>query len=840
MQEINTTFWEKVEDDLATNIPQNIKNCFRFVFISNILVYFQTNFEILFLFDSFYSLCGYNDALSFIDFNDSDIDYIENSIKTKLLRHITEKLKPEDFFGPFFFDKPTDFEFTRGERKKIRACASYVSSVLDERGIKCGSDYFNEIKQISNKEETKSMTRTHFFLNKLIEAANRNESREPGGYRYNLDIKMYASLLRMISGPSAYDLLHRNLVCALPSLVSTNRYIQKSNIHIKEGILRTHHLLLYLKERNLPLIVTLSEDATKIEGRVQYDSKTNQIVGFPLPINKITGLPKAFAFKARNAFEMASHFEQNGEGAENINVVMARPVTTDRVPAFCLLVYATDNRYNRRDICKRWTSIVNELNEVGIKVLCFASDSDTKYNCSMRCLSLLGIKSYYFENCDWFYCGNKSIEALLPVYVQDIPHLGSKLRNHLLKTIKQPKLFPFGNKYFIQQSHLQYLLDHFMKDKHNLTAIVITPIDRMNFEESVLRICDEKVIELLRSSVVGSQATIKYLQIMKAVIDAYMDQKLTAIQRVEKMWYAVFMMRFWRAYVVAKPNLRLKFNFLSIYTYTCIEINAHSLVLLILHLKQLNLPQYFLTHLLNSQACEQIFRAFRSFTPVFSTVVNCSVKDAMCRMSKIELQNQISYYLPSEYAIPKCQRSFSGNIIQEDLPNELQIVNQIEKCKQDATQDALKFGLILKKEVKNFDFSCKIPPYADDPKRYKRKVKHVKPTRGMSYWRLLLSNVALKNYASKFEDEPILDTSPYVELPNNKTRRVIVRKSSLCWLLRKDYYRLSSDRLQRVKNNAVRSIKKRGKFTKVIAADRIFKSCYAKNPIKKRVYNKTH
>lgn len=45
------------------------------------------------------------------------------------------------------------------------------------------------------------------------------------------------------------------------------------------------------------------------------------------------------------------------------------------------------------------------------------------------------------------------------------------------------------------------------------------------------------------------------------------------------------------------------------------------------------------------------------------------------------------------------------------------------------------------------------------------------------------------------------ETSSYVEVfrDNFKQKRIIVKKTSLCWLLRGDCVRLSSDRLERVK-----------------------------------------
>lgn len=128
---------------------------------------------------------------------------------------------------------------------------------------------------------------------------------------------------------------------------------------------------------------------------------------------------------------------------------------------------------------------------------------------SMRKPSSLGCESNLFNKVSWFSCGAQRDGNNYPFYIQDTTHIATKLRNHFLKTIKSPKLFPLDEKFFIQQAHLQFLVDKFSKDKHNLTATILNPIDKQNFD-SVLRMCDQKVIDLLRNSVAGSQGTTYY------------------------------------------------------------------------------------------------------------------------------------------------------------------------------------------------------------------------------------------------------------------------------------------------------------------------------------------
>lgn len=83
--------------------------------------------------------------------------------------------------------------------------------------------------------------------------------------------------------------------------------------------------------------MALSEDPTRIDGRIQYDSKTNLIEGFVLPIDEENGMPVPYSYKARNAAEMLSYFSSNKPVAQFVTVIMAQPLAN--VAPFCLLLY---------------------------------------------------------------------------------------------------------------------------------------------------------------------------------------------------------------------------------------------------------------------------------------------------------------------------------------------------------------------------------------------------------------------------------------------------------------------------------------------------------------------
>lgn len=95
----------------------------------------------------------------------------------------------------------------------------------------------------------------------------------------------------------------------------------------------------------------MSEDGTRIVGKVQYDSSTNQLVGFVQQINSQTGMPIAFSFPARNAPEILSHFTKGNQASAFINVVMAQPIVKN-APAFCLLLFGSNNAYSSNDVTR--------------------------------------------------------------------------------------------------------------------------------------------------------------------------------------------------------------------------------------------------------------------------------------------------------------------------------------------------------------------------------------------------------------------------------------------------------------------------------------------------------
>lgn len=348
--------------------------------------------------------------------------------------------------------------------------------------------------------------------------------------------------------------------------------------------------------------------------------------------------------------------------------------------------------------------------------------------------------------------------------------------------------------------HLFCLLSKFSKDRHELTASILNPTDKQNFK-FVLRMCDSKVLNLLRAHVEGSEATVIFLQIIRDIIDSHMDSKLSPLQRIRKIWYSLFLVRIWRRFIETSKKYTLSKNSLSANCYSCIELNAHNMVLILLHLKKINKPELFQPHLFSSQPCESIFRQLRSFTTTYSTVVNSTVKETLSRISKIHFQNEIMYATSPHFIYPRLKtNSTDKNTTHFSLPSQDQIFAEIEVSSKAAIATAKKIGLLESNTPNNTIFKCKIVPW----RAHGSSKRKTKPSPEPNICKLFraedLKNIQLKDWSHKVNADDIDEASQYTVVQCDSNKRVIVKKTSLCWLLNGDYRKMSNDRLQRVRN----------------------------------------
>lgn len=190
-------------------------------------------------------------------------------------------------------------------------------------------------------------------------------------------------------------------------------------------------------------------------------------------------------------------------------------------------------------------------------------------------------------------------------------------------------------------------------------------------------------------------------------------------------------LRIWRKWLMMN-NKKIGEHFISSNCYTCIELNAHALINLIIHFRENpNLTEdMFLPLLFSSQSCEKIFRATRSMTTTQSTVVNYSIKDILQRLDRIRSINNITHDLRAIIRFPREQKRFErvrskgqndAQIEAQSANNEVKDIENvftdqyIENIVMDSLQEALAVTEKLGMQVENFSWnSTTIPKNSEE------------------------------------------------------------------------------------------------------------------------------
>lgn len=636
---------------------------------------------------------------------------------------------------------------------------------------------------------------------KANESSKANENRHLNARRFDPEYMAYCSYLHMSGGPKTFKTMKLNDYDAMPSVHSIEKYIYKNKVTITEGKLRHSELAEYLKALKLDPYVSLSEDATNVTGTFEYSPKLNQIIGLVPPKCKETGMPIPSSFAATSATAIDSILlNPNIPLANMVNVVMAQPLALN-TPAFCLLIYGGNGQFSKEEVGMRWEFIVRKLAEVGVKVINFASDSDPRYNGAMKDLVLKNLTDESSQFPEWYQFDCTTADY---VPMQDNPHVGTKLRNR----ISNEKCdLTFGT-YSISMEHLLTLIRTVSRDKHGLFESYISNKDKMNFL-SVQKITEPKVLEYLKKHVEGSDGTVMYLKLTNMFLRAFLDRSLTPLDRIRNVWYVVFVLRIWKEFITRHPKQNSK-HFISSYTYNCIEINAHSLVSIVLFLKANGLERLFFPHLMDSQPCESFFREFRSFTTVGSSVSTTTILGMIHRCERIALMNEISRSKLKNFTFvtdSKRNREIYYNTNRDGyrtntLPCIAEIISGIEGVKEKAITDCVKLGVILDGP---FDFKSHVKPSVRKKKEKPVPMNTFTPNDGTKLTRF--KNLQLKNYSDKIDFAKFDEKSSYVaiddvNLDGNGERRIYVRKSTLCKLYINESTKLSADRTRRVMQRA--------------------------------------
>ena len=174
------------------------------------------------------------------------------------------------------------------------------------------------------------------------------------------------------------------------------------------------------------------------------------------------------------------------------------------------------------------------------------------------------------------------------------------------------------------------------KERHSLTQQVIDNKDKQNYG-SIATLVGDDLKECLTeaSSSIHPTGTIIYLSSMRCIRDAHFEKTMTPLKRVSLLWEVVFFMRIWRCWLFENGYSESN-HFITTNAYTCIEINAHLMLSILYNVINGKFPKDVLrVWLTGSQGCEQLFCLLRSMTPVFSTIINFSLKGLLERIHEL-------------------------------------------------------------------------------------------------------------------------------------------------------------------------------------------------------------
>ncbi|VEN46405.1 unnamed protein product [Callosobruchus maculatus] len=154
-----------------------------------------------------------------------------------------------------------------------------------------------DITSFQDYEEKSSFISS--FLQRLLENAKGNATQSANNNKYNDITKKISIYLYYVGGRLLYETIYANLKNCVPSISTLNRYLESERHCIQEGDLDLVGLKKHLEERGISKLIWISEDATRIKTKIEYDPKTNKLLGFVLPLKN--GLPIKNIFYATSA-----------------------------------------------------------------------------------------------------------------------------------------------------------------------------------------------------------------------------------------------------------------------------------------------------------------------------------------------------------------------------------------------------------------------------------------------------------------------------------------------------------------------------------------------------------
>jgi len=299
---------------------------------------------------------------------------------------------------------------------------------------------------INSIEDNRTLTLDNKVLNSntllkcLYECASKNQQNTKNNNRFDEQLKKFSVYLFIVGGRLLFETLHKNMNDALPSISTLFRFLDNTQSSVTEGCFRFEELRVFLIKRKLPPKLWISDDAMRITGTIEYEPKSNKVIGFVLPLEN--GCPLYDSFPAISAKTITDYFH-TGIRANYAYVIMIQSLD-DKAPPFCVAIYGTDNRFTNEDAMSRWNFMKHAAASQGIEIIGFSSDGDTRLLKAMQlqsgsmCTRENNLNVETANDWSWFSIGHPPIvfkgETNREIYIQDTVHIGTKLRTRFLKS----------------------------------------------------------------------------------------------------------------------------------------------------------------------------------------------------------------------------------------------------------------------------------------------------------------------------------------------------------------------------------------------------------------------
>lgn len=417
----------------------------------------------------------------------------------------------------------------------------------------------------------------------------------------------------------------------------------------------------------------------------------------------------------------------------------------------------------------------------GIEVLGISSDGDERLLRAMKTETSLDLTigsdlSQHFVMC--------------PIKVQDTTHIATKLRNRFLNS---SILLQMGSM-SVTVEHIKDMLLLESKEVHGLFLHDVCPDDRQNYS-SFEKITEQCVLQSLKKHIVDSDATVMYLDLCKDIASSFLDRNLEPIERIYKIWHAVYFLRCWRKWIQSS-NFTLDNNFLTRNSYLCIELNAHAIVHLIIRLRTDQQQNLFLPDLFSSQPCEYTFRQMRSMGTANFTKINFNLYELLHMIARVEIMNKVMHtYKEINFPRMDIKAQRAQNIaIKNNFPSNENIINTMKRAQSDAIKDAAKFDMHFSENDINM---CEIEGGNDQSDETTEEE--------LDFFDYLEQSMAFELELEEYENtslDQVSENEKIVEVTNLDGTTKNVRKSTYVWLLSESKDKLSADRLRRVQVNS--------------------------------------